>query len=68
MSQRLLLASVHDVAPRFEGEVDRLLDHLAPHVGTKAALLAVPDHWGESPLGCGIAVCGATARLGGCGA
>lgn len=50
MSQRLLIASVHDVAPRFEGEVDRLLDHLAPHVGTKAALLAVPDHWGDSPL------------------
>ena len=50
MPRRLLLASVHDVAPRFEGEVDRLLDHLAPHVGSKVALLAVPDHWGDSPL------------------
>lgn len=49
-ADRLLLASIHDVSPRFEGEVDRLLDALAPHVGTRLAMLVVPDHWGESPI------------------
>ncbi len=48
--QRLLLASIHDVSPRFEGEVDRLLDALAPHVGDKLAMLVVPNHWGDSPI------------------
>ena len=47
---RLLLASIHDVSPRFEGEVDRLLDLLAPHVGTKLAMLVVPNHWGDAPI------------------
>src|SRR5207237_571854 len=47
---RLLLASVHDVSPRFEGEVDRLLDVLAPHVGTRLAMLVVPNHWGDAPI------------------
>src|SRR5690242_13930385 len=48
--QRLLLASIHDVSPRFEGEVDALLDLLAPHVGTRLAMLVVPNHWGEAPI------------------
>ena len=48
--ERLLLASIHDVSPRFEGEVDRLLDALAPHVGDKLAMLVVPNHWGGSPI------------------
>ena len=48
--QRLLLASIHDVSPRFESEVDRLLDALAPHVGDKLAMLVVPNHWGDSPI------------------
>ena len=26
---RLLLASIHDVSPRFESEIDRLIDGLA---------------------------------------
>ncbi len=47
---RLLLASIHDVSPRFEGEVDRLLDWLAPHVGTRLAMLVVPNHWGDAPI------------------
>jgi uncharacterized protein len=47
---RLLLASVHDVSPRFEGEVDRLIDLLAPHVGTRLAMLVVPNHWGDAPI------------------
>src|SRR5436305_6756014 len=47
---RLLLASIHDVAPRFESEVDRLIDLLAPHVGTRLAMLVVPNHWGDAPI------------------
>jgi predicted deacetylase len=48
--ERLLLASVHDVCPRFEREVDRLLDLLHPHVGACIALLVVPNHWCDSPI------------------
>jgi predicted deacetylase len=48
---RILLASIHDVGPRFESEVDRLVDRLEAHVGTgRFAMLVVPDHWGEAPL------------------
>ena len=50
---RRLLASIHDVSPRFEGEVDRLLDLLGPSVGDRIALLVVPDHWGEAPIRAG---------------
>jgi predicted deacetylase len=49
-SERLLLASIHDVSPRFESEVDELLDLLAPHVGERVAMLVVPNHWGEAPI------------------
>jgi predicted deacetylase len=49
-SERLLLASIHDVSPRFEGEVGRLLDLLDPHVGRRIAMLVVPNHWGDSPI------------------
>jgi len=48
--QRLLLASIHDVSPRFENEVERLLDLLRPHIGTRLAMLVVPNHWGETPI------------------
>jgi uncharacterized protein len=48
--ERLLLASIHDVSPRFESEVDRLLDLLRPHVGTRLAMLVVPNHWGDAPI------------------
>jgi len=48
--RRLLLASIHDVSPRFESEVDRLLDLLAPHVGKRLAMLVVPNHWGDAPI------------------
>jgi predicted deacetylase len=47
---RLLLASIHDVSPRFESEVDRLLDLLHPHVGSRLAMLVVPNHWGDAPI------------------
>lgn len=45
-----LLLSIHDVSPRFEGEIDRLLALLAPHVGERLAMLVVPNHWGDSPI------------------
>lgn len=47
---QLLLASIHDVSPRFEGEVDRLLDLLRPYVGQRLAMLVVPNHWGDAPI------------------
>jgi hypothetical protein len=50
VSDRLLLASIHDVSPRFESEIDRLLGLLAPSVGSRVALLAVPNHWGDAPI------------------
>src|SRR5437868_6113327 len=49
-SNRLLLASIHDVSPRFESEIDQLLDLLAPHVGARLAMLVVPNHWGDAPI------------------
>jgi len=46
-----LLASIHDVGPRFEAEVDALLARLTGHLGApRLAMLVVPDHWGEAPL------------------
>jgi uncharacterized protein len=50
LDPRLLLASIHDVSPRFESEVDRLIDLLAPHVGKRLAMLVVPNHWGDAPI------------------
>lgn len=47
---RLLLASIHDVSPRFESEVDYLLDLLRPDVGMRLAMLVVPNHWGNAPI------------------
>jgi predicted deacetylase len=55
---RLLLASIHDVSPRFESEIDRLVDLLAPHVGTRLAMLVVPNHWGDAPIVPGSAFAG----------
>ena len=49
-SKKLLLASIHDVSPRFESEVDALLDLLRPNVGSCLAMLVVPNHWGEAPI------------------
>jgi hypothetical protein len=54
-SHRLLLASIHDVSPRFEGEVERLLELLRPHVGVRLAMLVVPNHWGNAPIVAGSA-------------
>lgn len=49
-SRPLLLASIHDVSPRFESEIDRLLDLLTPHTGHCLAMLVVPNHWGSAPI------------------
>lgn len=49
--KRLLLASIHDVGPKFEDQVDRLADRLALLLGgPRFAMLVVPDHWDEAPL------------------
>jgi len=51
ISSRLLLASIHDVGPKFEREVDLLADRLTRLLGgPRFAMLVVPDHWDEAPL------------------
>lgn len=46
-----LLASIHDVGPRFEREVEQLAELLGRRLGTmRFAMLVVPDHWGQAPL------------------
>lgn len=48
---KLLLASIHDVGPRFEREVDQLAALLSGMLGgPRFAMLVVPDHWGAAPL------------------
>jgi predicted deacetylase len=48
---RRLLASIHDVGPKFEGQVDALSDRLSDVLGgPRYAMLVVPDHWDEAPL------------------
>lgn len=50
-STKKLLASIHDVSPRFSDEVDRLLDQLARHLdGPKLGMLVVPDYWSSAPI------------------
>jgi uncharacterized protein len=46
-----LLASIHDVSPKFSNEVDTLLELLSRHLnGPNLAMLVVPDHWGSAPI------------------
>ncbi len=46
-----LLASIHDVSPKFVVEIDTLLDQLSRHLnGPNLAMLVVPDHWGSAPI------------------
>ena len=46
-----LLVSIHDVGPRFETEIDLLLERLSRHVDRRdLAMLVVPDHWGQHPI------------------
>ena len=47
----MLLVSIHDVSPKFTGEVDRLADLVGAQTGAaRFAMLVVPDHWGEAPI------------------
>lgn len=51
MATRTLLASIHDVGPRFEREVDQLATLLSGILGgPRFAMLVVADHWGAAPL------------------
>lgn len=46
-----LLTSIHDVAPCFESQVDRLADLIDARLGPSCfAMLVVPDHWARAPL------------------
>lgn len=47
---RILLASIHDVSPRFESEVDALVERLERSLGNRIAMLVVPNHWHVSPI------------------
>ncbi|WP_426168424.1 DUF2334 domain-containing protein [Sandarakinorhabdus sp. DWP1-3-1] len=48
---RRLLASIHDVSPRFEREVDVLAERLDRRLeAARFAMLVVPDHWDQAPL------------------
>lgn len=50
-NRKLLLASIHDVGPAFDREVDALAELLGRKLGgPNFAMLVVPDHWGEIPL------------------
>ena len=47
----VLLASIHDVSPRFEREVDILAELYSRLLGApRFAMLVVPDHWGGAAL------------------
>ncbi|MFD1611954.1 DUF2334 domain-containing protein [Sphingomonas tabacisoli] len=51
ISRRLLLTSIHDVSPRFETQVDRLIEATLKATGSaQLAMLVVPDHWDQAPI------------------
>ncbi|TPG42872.1 DUF2334 domain-containing protein [Sphingomonas koreensis] len=48
---RKLIVAIHDVGPKFEPQIDALVDRLARSLGSmRFAMLVVPNHWGEAPL------------------
>lgn len=50
-ADKRLLASIHDVGPGSERQVEQLAALLEAHLGgPRFAMLVVPDHWGEHPL------------------
>lgn len=54
--QRTLLASIHDVGPGSEREVDRLAGLLSESLDcSRFAMLVVPNHWGQHPIRAGTA-------------
>ena len=47
----MLLVSIHDVSPKFTGEIERLVGLVEPRTGAgRFAMLVVPDHWGDAPI------------------
>lgn len=49
--KRALLASIHDVSPGSERQVDRLAGLLTDTLRcSRFAMLVVPDHWGRHPI------------------
>jgi uncharacterized protein len=51
LRSKRLLASIHDVSPKFSNEIDTLLEQLSQHLnGPNLAMLVVPDHWGSAPI------------------
>ncbi|MDT8760222.1 polysaccharide deacetylase family protein [Sphingomonas psychrotolerans] len=49
--KRLLLASIHDVGPGSERQVDQLAGLLTDTLRSSSfAMLVVPDHWGRHPI------------------
>lgn len=48
---RQLLCAIHDVSPRFDAEIERLVEQFHRHLPVhRFAMLVVPDYWGEAPL------------------
>lgn len=57
--KRRLVVSIHDVGPRSEAAVERLLTLLSRYVPPSSiAMLVVPDHWGEAPIEAGTPFAG----------
>jgi hypothetical protein len=51
MAAKLLLTSIHDVSPRFEAQVVRLIDTIHAATGSPHfAMLVVPDYWDAAPI------------------
>ena len=49
--EKMLLVSIHDVSPKFAGEIDRLVSLVEARTGScRFAMLVVPDFWGEAPI------------------
>ncbi len=51
-TDKRLLLSIHDVGPKFERQIQALAERYDALAGpNNYAMLVVPDHWGEAPLG-----------------
>ncbi len=61
--RKLLLASIHDVGPRFAAQIDELADRLEAQLGgPNFAMLVVPDHWSGQRLAAGTEFAGKLRR------
>jgi predicted deacetylase len=48
---RKLIASIHDVGPRFEREIDQLVEIMTRLLGgSTLGMLVVPNHWAQAPI------------------